>query len=149
MRKLNRVLHLGLAAALLAGCTTGPHVAVSTDWRENLKSTDPDLRVYALRVLVERGEKDALPFLLDRLEDDEPQVRMFAFHAVCSLAGEPIRYTPYGSEAVRAAELAELRKRWPKPPTGGAGATEPKPAQAPAPEPAAPTPAPGPTETKQ
>ena len=109
---MSRKLMLVLAPLFIAGCLANPHERISEDWHENLKNPNADIRVEALKVMVETNDQGAIPLVIDRLEDEEPGVRMFAYHALRRICGEDLGFTPYGSEVARAAEVAKWRAWW-------------------------------------
>ncbi|MBI5369562.1 MAG: HEAT repeat domain-containing protein [Planctomycetes bacterium] len=111
-----------VALALLAGCGANPITRVSPDWRVNLTHNDPDVRIQAIGIALEEGSKEALPLLVDRLEDEDAAARMFAYHALRKLSGEDLGFHPYAGDAQRADEVRRWRDRWPGKKQGGAPA---------------------------
>lgn len=66
----------------LTGC--GPK---RTPYPESLNSQRPEERILAAKHAAEIGDRDVIGILVDRLEDDDAAVRMFAILALEKLAG--------------------------------------------------------------
>jgi hypothetical protein len=109
---------------LAAGCA-----APRTPYPESFNSFRPEERILAARHAAEIGDHEAVPLLVDRLEDDDAAVRMFAILALEKLSGTLLGYD-YAADGL---ERARAVKRWrqhvhdmaatrPAPATGPAGA---------------------------
>jgi hypothetical protein len=65
-----------------------------------------------MQAVVEVGQKKdpkALPFLVDRLTDSEPEVRMFAIVSLHKITGQTLGYRHYDPATVRAAAVGRWR----------------------------------------
>ena len=67
---------------ILIGC--GPH---RTPYPESLNSQRPEERILAAKHAAQIGDRDVIGILVDRLEDDDEAVRMFAILALEKLTG--------------------------------------------------------------
>jgi hypothetical protein len=83
--------------------------------------TDPDLfvRMAAARALGELGASDAVPALIEALEDAEPSVREAAVLALRTITGRNFRFDPAGTPGDRARRAAAWRDWWNR--SGGRG----------------------------
>ena len=91
-------------AAVLGGC--GPWATPSLT--ERLQDEDPAVRARAAVEAGEQRDRQAVPYLIDRLTDRERAVRMFAIGALAKITGERRGYPPFGESA----EQEEAARRW-------------------------------------
>ena len=77
---------------------------------------DPDVfvRMAGARALEKRGAMDAVPALIDALEDPEAAVREAAFVALNSLTGRDFRFDPLAGDSDRAKRVKAWRDWWEK-----------------------------------
>jgi len=107
---------------LAAGCAA-PH----TPYPESFNSFRPEERILAARHAAEIGDREAVPLLVDRLEDDDAAVRMFAILALEKLNGTRLGYD-YAADGLERARAAERWRRYVR----DLAATRPAPATRPA-----------------
>jgi hypothetical protein len=107
---------------LLAGCA-----APRTPYPESFNSFRPEERILAARHAAEIGDHEAVPLLVDRLEDDDSAVRMFAILALEKLTGTRLGYD-YAADGFERARAVERWRRHVRDPAG----TRPAPATRPA-----------------
>ena len=89
----------GAATALvlaLAGC--GPS---RTPYPESLNSNRPEERIRAAKHAAEIGDRDVIGILVDRLEDDDEAVRLFAILALEKLTGTRHGYDYHADQTLR------------------------------------------------
>lgn len=70
---------------------------------------DPAVRIRAMREAVDRERRDLLPSLVNRLEDDDPAVRLFAIVALERMTGQRFAYRPESDRSERQAAVAAWR----------------------------------------
>ncbi|MFQ5424881.1 MAG: HEAT repeat domain-containing protein [Phycisphaerae bacterium] len=93
-----------MAAGLSGAACFGPH-----EVRVGIQSRDALGRSLAIHNAGESNDRLAIPLLIDRLEDEDPAVRLFAILALEKLAGRRFGYD-YAKPAVeRAASVARWR----------------------------------------
>jgi len=85
-----------------SGCGARPEVA--------LQSVDPRERARAAVAIAKRGDRSAIPLLVDRLEDVDPAVRFYAIQALHRLTGEDFGYRYYDREESRLAAVRRWRE---------------------------------------
>jgi hypothetical protein len=85
---------------LLGGCVAG--------YKPALTSPDPAARIRAIRQVVEKQDRGAVPLLVNRLEDEDEAVRFYAITALVKMTGSDLGYRFYAPEA----ERLEAVKRW-------------------------------------
>jgi HEAT repeat protein len=73
-------------ALRLAATLPGPNVTAA--WVEKARSAGPDFQVAAIAMLEARGDKAAIPFLLESLRSADASVRLAAIPAAVTLAGK-------------------------------------------------------------
>ncbi len=104
---MGRLMRTGLFGAalviggLLAGCTR-------PGWREQLQSEDPLRRIEGAIAAGRTRERAAMPLLVDRLEDDDVAVRMYAIIALTRIEGTSLGYKPWAD----AADRVHMAQRW-------------------------------------
>jgi hypothetical protein len=100
-----------------------PHIAPL------LRDSDLFVRMCAARVLADLGTLQAVPQLIDALEDSEPTVRESAWNALRTLTGKDFKFDPQGNEADRQKKVKSWREWWKKEGEGllnGGSAPDPK-----------------------
>ena len=88
---------------VLAGCAA-PH----TPYPRSFNSFRPEERIQAARHAAEIHDRQAIPLLVDRLEDDDSAVRLFTILSLEKLTGTRLGYE-YRSDDV---ERARAVQRW-------------------------------------
>jgi hypothetical protein len=106
MRRLPLFIVLALVAG---GCAQGGGL------RARIQSEDANERILAIREAAERKDKSAVPLLVDRLEDEDEAVRLFAILALDRITGQRFGYD-YGQPADRRAEAVEKWRLYVKDP---------------------------------
>lgn len=89
------------AVAAVSGCQ-------QRGW-PGLRSSNPLERSETIVKIAESRDTEAIPALIDRLEDDDRAVRMYAAIALRELVGEDFGYRFYDQPADRAAAVARWR----------------------------------------
>lgn len=107
-------------ALVLAGCQ---HGGVSV--QPSLSSLNPIGRAKAIVAISEAGDRSKVPLLVDRLEDEDEVVRLFAIQALVRLVGEDKGYRHYD----RAPQRARAVRRWRSWLEARAAAVSPQPTQ--------------------
>ena len=77
--------------------------------RASLTSRDADQRIKAIVRTAETRDNKAVPLLVDRLEDHDEAVRMFAIEALRRLTGQSMGWRYYEPPLRRAAAVAAWR----------------------------------------
>jgi len=73
-----------------------------------LQSSNPSVRIASAVRAGKAGNRRALPLLVDRLEDELVDVRLFSIRALEKITGQTLGYRHYADEA----ERAEAVRRW-------------------------------------
>lgn len=94
-----------LLAAAAPACR--PPAAV---YPEALHSESPDQRAAAACLAAERRDRDAVPLLVDRLDDDDEAVRMFAILALERITGTRLGYAYHAPEPERLRAIERWRR---------------------------------------
>ena len=96
-----------LCAVAIAGCSlpTAPRSVA-----RGLQSEDPSVRAQSAVRAAETDDRQSLPLLVERLEDDSPDVRMLAIEALRRMTGEDFGYRFYADESQRAASVRQWRE---------------------------------------
>lgn len=98
-----RSLMFAAAALVVAtGCTSG------VGYRSQLQSEDPKQRAVGCKRAGQSGERAAIPLLVDRLEDTDRGVRMFADIALRTATNKDFGWRESDTPAAR----AEAVRRW-------------------------------------
>ena len=102
-----------------AGCG-GP------DWKrlsvyERLQHSDPAARLWAVVEVGRSKDAKAVGYLVDRLTDSEPEIRMFAITSLEKITGQTLGYRCYDPPPAREAAVARWRGWLKRPPAGGGG----------------------------
>ncbi len=90
------------AAVLLGGCSA----RVST---RDIHSYDPRRRALAIRHIAERNDRREIPRLVDRLEDEDQAVRLFAIQALERMTGIQSDYKYFLPPSAQQASIAKWR----------------------------------------
>lgn len=91
-----------LTAAALSGCSPAP------SFQAQMQSEDPNTRAIACRKAGSSGDMSVAPLLVDRLEDRDGCVRLYADQALRELTGQNFEYRESDPPDLRAAAI----KRW-------------------------------------
>ena len=100
----------GRTAALwttMVMCGCGP---ASERVRTSIQSPVAAERIRAIRVFVQNANMDAIPQIVDRLDDEDPAVRFVAIVGLERLTGKRLGYRYGGAEADRAAAVSRWRR---------------------------------------
>ena len=101
------VLALSVCAGVVAlgGCE-GP--AGPKSLLKGLQHENPSVRTRSCVKAARTGDRDALPLLVERLEDESADVRMFAIGALRRMTGKTLGYRFHAARQQR----AEAVRRW-------------------------------------
>jgi len=91
---------------LVPGCAQ-PH----TPYPESFNSFLSEERILAARHAAEIQDRGVIPLLVDRLEDDDPAVRLFTILALEKLTGTRLGYD-YRSDDLQRARAAQRWRRY-------------------------------------
>lgn len=75
-----------------------------------LESPDPSVRAVAIVRAADRRDESVVPLLVDRLEDEDAAVRLYAILALDRLTGTRLGYEYGGSEVERRASVDRWRR---------------------------------------
>jgi len=93
-----------LTAGLLAsGCGPAPTVG------KGLRAEEPAQRIRAIGRVVRHNEREKIPLLVDRLDDEDEAVRFYAIAALKQMTGKDLGYR--GAEALYRRDRAVARWR--------------------------------------
>jgi hypothetical protein len=95
---LGATLFLG---SLLSGCA-------QLTWRQQLQSENPLRRIDGAIAAARAQDRAALPLLVDRLQDDDVAVRMYAIMALEKIEGTSLGYKFWAADVDR----ARMAHRW-------------------------------------
>ena len=98
-----------LAAALLAG-VCGACGLKPLHYPADLGSPHPGLRARAVQAAVARNDAAAVPLLVDRLEDEDVAIRLYAAQALRRLTGKDFNYRYYRPLADRTQAVERWRR---------------------------------------
>lgn len=87
-KRLAWVLGLLASACIWGGCT-----ASSAQLRRQMEAVDPARRIDAVIQAARRKDTSLTPALVDRLDDEDPAVRMYAILALERMTGERLGYS--------------------------------------------------------
>ena len=109
MQREVRQLLMVLAAlpGLLAGCAVGPPDV--TNICEALQSENPELRVRAAVMAGNERDEEAVPLLVDRLSDIDPDVRLFSSMALRKITEKDFGWRAYAPRAERDQAIGRWR----------------------------------------
>ena len=86
------------AALLLVGLLSG---CAQLTWRQQLQSEDPLRRIDGAVAAARANDRSAVPLLVDRLQDDDVAVRMYAIMALEKIEGTSLGYKFWGDDMDR------------------------------------------------
>ena len=89
----------------LGGCSSS-----ATRSELALESPDPSVRAVAIVRAADRGDESVVPLLVDRLEDEDAAVRLYAILALDRLTGTRLGYEYGGSEVERRVSVDRWRR---------------------------------------
>ncbi len=95
------------AAALASGC--GGIFSPKPSMYQQLQSDQTEDRIDGIRAAGESRDPKAVPLLIDRLEDDDPGVRLFAIQALQRITGKTLGYQYFAAEHDRCEAVARWR----------------------------------------
>ncbi len=98
-----------VAAALLAG-VCGACGLKPLHYPADLGSPHPGLRARAVQAAVARNDPAAVPLLVDRLEDEDVAIRLYAAQALRRLTGKDFNYRYYRPLADRTLAIERWRR---------------------------------------
>lgn len=102
--RLQRAVGLGLAAGIVcAACGCMARMV-----RADIQSPDAETRGRAIREAAQRRDERAIPLIVDRLEDEDQSVRLFAILALEEMTGQRMGYLYYKPTGTQADAL----RRW-------------------------------------
>jgi hypothetical protein len=90
-----------LLGSLLCGCA-------QAGWRQQLQSEDPLRRIDGAIAAARANDRAASPLLVDRLEDDDVAVRMYAIMALEKIEGTRLGYKFWADDVDR----TRMAHRW-------------------------------------
>ena len=82
----------------------------ATVYRSNIQAPYSHDRILAIREAGERRDRQAVPLLVDRLEDEDSAVRFYAILALERITGERLGYQYEDSSAERQVAVERWRK---------------------------------------
>ena len=98
------------ATVLTAGCAaTPPEVS---DWRKDIRSDKRLLRLQAVTFASRAPAQEAVPALIERLEDVDDVVRSMAYEALVRKTGQNIAFDPIGDPFERKEAVEKWRVWW-------------------------------------
>ena len=98
------------AACGLTGCQ--PASSPGDTIYDRLQHEDPKVRANAIRKALATRNSQSIPFLIDRLSDSEPQVRMFAGSALKGMTDKDFGWKPYKPRDDRREAIEKWRQWW-------------------------------------
>ena len=107
MQRTLTLLTTTLAFAALNGACLGP-VRPSGDVCQRLQHENPGVRVDAAIEAGNSGDKRTVPFLIDRLTDQDSTVRMISATALRKITGRDFGFVPWASPQ----QQEEAVKKW-------------------------------------
>lgn len=85
-----------MSVSLITGCQEAspapPQPAVEPGPWQSLEARQLEVRLAAIKLAGESGDRRAIPLLVDRLQEQDVVVRMFAAHALRQLTGHDYGY---------------------------------------------------------
>ncbi len=100
-------LYFGL---VFFGSCAGGCVGGDTGLYQRFQDEDPSVRIEAAIEAAALGDAKALPYLVDRLEDSEPDVRFFSFQALKEMTGKTMDWQYYDRPERRAIAVSKWRQ---------------------------------------
>ena len=114
------IVSVGMLLLPAGGCDLPRRMELS----ERFQHEDPSVRIEAALEVGRTGNRKAVPYLVDRLTDSEPEVRFVAYLALRKITGETLGYRYYAPAAERDKAVARWRD-WLKARNGQGPATRP------------------------
>lgn len=99
------------ACAWLASAGCGNDGTARLSLYQRLQSQRRDVRVAAIVQAGQQRDRRAVPFLVDRLEEDSTDVRMFTIESLRRITGRDFGFRAYADEPDRREAVAKWR-RW-------------------------------------
>lgn len=103
MRAMGLILFVGWCLTMLGGCAERS--------RDQIQSADPESRVRAIVQAAEVSDRQAVPLIVDRLDDEDEAVRVVAIEALRRLTGQDLGYRAY-DPIYRRVEAVNRWHRW-------------------------------------
>jgi hypothetical protein len=100
---------IGLGAALIAMAAAGS-CAASGGASNLLESPDPQIRIQAIQDAADDGRIEVIPILVDRLEDEDQAVRLFAIMALERLVETRLDFCYWDPPRLREEAVARWRE---------------------------------------
>ena len=98
-----------LIAPMIMMASVGCRLGVAR-YPEALTAPDPKLRIRAIRTAGQRRDVQAVPLLVDRLEDEDEAVRFYAIQALQRIAGTALGYLYYKPASHRGRAVDRWRR---------------------------------------
>lgn len=98
------------ALVLMGGCTSTPPSV--SDWRRDIRSDKRLLRLQAVADASQAPAGEAVPALIESLEDIDDVVRAMAYEALLRTTGQRIAFDPIGDPFEREAAVQAWRSWW-------------------------------------
>ncbi len=108
----NMVYRPAIAASLyfglvfVSGCGAGGDMGLY----QKFQAEDPSLRIEAAAEAARIRDPKTLPYLVDRLEDSEPDVRFFSFQALKEMTGKTMDWRYFDRPQRRAVAVSRWRQ---------------------------------------
>ncbi len=99
-----------LTAALVLCIGASPSCSSSHEVRRGMNSPDALGRALAIREAAESNDRHSVPLLVDRLEDEDEAVRLFAIKALVKMTGSRLGYDYAKPADQRAGAVAQWRE---------------------------------------
>ncbi len=103
--KLAIVTAIYFVLVLGSGCVGG-----EASLYQKFQAEDPSLRIEAALEAARVRDPRAVSYLVDRLEDSEPDVRFFSFQALKEITGKTMGWQYYDRPALRAVAVSKWRQ---------------------------------------
>ena len=101
---------VGACLAVLWWAGVGGCNATASRAKVSLESPDPSVRVLAIVRAADRDDHSAVPLLVDRLEDEDAAVRLYAILALDRLTGVRLGYRYEAASVERRAGVERWRR---------------------------------------
>ncbi len=96
---------VAMVAMLIVGCSPP-----RTPYPASLQSERPEERIQALKMAAERDDREVVGIIVDRLEDEDEAVRLFAILALEKMTGTRLGYEYHAPEAERYRQVMAWRR---------------------------------------
>ena len=110
MSRLWVFLAVTAALALMTGCK--PATQPRGDWQAEIRSDDWIVRLRSVPRASKAPLEEAVPALIERLEDTDDAVASMAYEALLRITGQKIAFDPLGDASERRRSADEWRKWW-------------------------------------